>query len=219
MHAQLSPRENMVLTQLMTNKIVDERLKEAYLSTPKEEFLPEPLSQNAYIDEDLFTSDHHFILEPMTQAKMYQAAEIQSDDIILNIGCNTGYSSAVLSKLGSMVFALEDDQKMIIKAGEIFSTLEFTTIAPVYADLLQGYAKEAPYDVIVIEGAVQVLPNEITDQLKVGGRLVYIEREAPNMPGKAILLNKHSNHIDKRVLFECGTPYLRGFAPVEKFSF
>lgn len=212
-------RENMVQCQLSPNNISDERIKESFLNTPKEVFLPENIKDSAYIDEDLQTDSYHFILEPMVQAKLFQAADIHPEDVVLDIGSNRGYSAALLSQLASTVIALENDQKMVIEAGEILSELGIANVAPVFTDLTQGYEKEAPYDVIVFEGAVSVIPPMIKNQLKVSGRLVCIYRDEAHNPGKAMLITRHETYFDQKVLFDASTPYIKGFEPKKSFSF
>lgn len=219
MNNSLAARTNMVLSQLNPNKVTDEAIKQIYIDLPKEAFLPEHLHANAYIDEDLMTDDTHFIMEPMVQARLLQALDISSDDIALDIGCNRGYSSALLSQLCNTVIALGDDQKMIIEAGEILSDLDIATIAPIFTDLTKGYEKEAPYDVIMIEGAVSRIPMEIKNQLKVGGRLACVLRPSLRDIGKAMLLTRHETHFDEKILFDAATPYLRGFEPDRGFEF
>ena len=109
-------RINMVNNQLLTNKLRDDRIAQALLSVPRENFVPKTLRGVAYLDEDIALGSERILMEPMAFARILQAAEIASTDIVLDIACATGYSTAVLAQLAATVVGLETDEAAVAVA-------------------------------------------------------------------------------------------------------
>lgn len=208
----------MVESQLRTNKVTDPAILEAYETTPRERFLPEGRAGVAYVDEDLQVAPGRYLMEPMVQARLLQAAEIGASDVVLDIGCATGYSSAILSRLAGTVVALESDEGLAGKANEALQDLGIDNAVVVQGDLTQGYPKQGPYNVILLGGAVAEIPGAILDQLAEGGRLVAVLRPEPHL-GQAVLVGKNAETTSRRVLFDAATPLLPGFAAAARFVF
>lgn len=210
-------RSNMINSQIRPNGVKDHRVVEAMETVPRELFMPKAMRGAAYVDEDMEIAPGRFILEPLVLARLLQAAQISADDIVLEIGCATGYATAVLARLADTVVALEQDQELAERATRNMTSLEVANAAIVTGDLISGYPDEGPYDVILLGGSVEELPKGITDQLAEGGRLVVIEKLG-NV-GKAILCSRNGGNLGRRQLFDAAVPLLPGFAKGADFTF
>jgi protein-L-isoaspartate(D-aspartate) O-methyltransferase len=169
------------------------------------------------VDEDIAIGPGRYLMEPMVLALLLQAAEVRSTDVVLDIGCGTGYAAAVLAQMASTVVALESDAGLAARAAGTLAELELDTVDVVTGRLQNGYPKQAPYDVIFFGGAVSRVPSAITDQLADGGRLVAVI--ANDGLGKGTLLTRHGGAVSQREMFDAGTPFLPGFAPAPTFTF
>jgi protein-L-isoaspartate(D-aspartate) O-methyltransferase len=210
-------RANMVESQIRTNKVTDERLVDALRSVPREAFLPPELQGVAYIDEDLDVGGNRYMTEPMVLARLLQAAEIGPQDAVLVIGSNTGYAVAVLAQLAETVVGIEDDEELVKTADKNLAALGIDNAAVIRMTLAEGYAKQAPYDVILIEGRCEEVPEAITGQLAPNGRLVTVTDDRG--VGKATLLRRSGDTVSGRVLFDAQVPALKCFARKPAFVF
>ena len=211
-------RANMVDCQLRTNKVKDARLLHAFETIPRELFVPENRRAVAYVDEDLQVAPGRYLIEPMVLARLLQAADVTSDDLVLEIGGASGYGSAILAHLGATVVSLESDSDLAAAAAEAQTQVGIDNVLIVVGPLNQGYDKQAPYNVIVINGAVGEIPAAITDQLADGGRLVTVIREESG-PGQAVLVQRRGANVSRRVLFDAATPVLPEFERAPGFVF
>lgn len=216
-------RRNMVGNQLRPNRVTAPALVQALLETPRELFVPERARHVAYVDEDIAlqgsTADgSRWLMEPMVFARLLQAANIDKSEVVLDIGCGTGYGTAVLSRLATTVVAVESDARLSEAASVNLEKLRVDNVALISAPLTAGCPAQAPYGVIVFEGAIQGISDAIGAQLAEGGRLVAVLREGPGM-GKAILALRRDGRLSHRVLFDAATPHLPGFAPEPSFVF
>ena len=210
-------RHNMVESQIRPNRVTDPYVLDAIADLPREAFVPKPLAGVAYVDEAISIGSGRYMMEPMVLARLLQVAEVQDDDIALLVGCGSGYEAAVLSYLASTVVALESDAELAGNASEIMSELGIDTVAVVDGELAQGFARQAPYNVIIFNGAIPEIPATISEQLSEGGRLVAIVGEGPM--GKGTLVTRNNSVFSSRVVFDAGTPMLAGFETVPSFSF
>ena len=211
-------RTNMVESQLRTNRVLNHRLLEAFETLPRERFVPEKARGVAYIDEDLPIGQGRFVMEPMVLARLIQAAAIEEQDMVLDLGCGLGYSTAVLARLAATVVAVEEVPSFVASATEALEALEVTNAVVLQGTLTQGYAKQAPYDVILLGGAVAEIPQEIEAQLADGGRLVCVLLDKDGI-GRAMLMRKDDGVVSGRVLFDASTPVLPGFERRDGFVF
>lgn len=212
-------RENMVDCQIHTAGVVSPRLLESFTSVPRELFVPEKMRGIAYSDEPVSIGKGRFMLDPMTHAKILQAVRLEPTDTVLDVGAGTGYSSAILSPLVMSVVAL-DEKKYIEKAVRVWEKLGFSNVLGVDGELAAGAAGHAPFSLIIINGAVDALPQNLLGQIGPGGRLAGIVKRAGESQGCAVLAEKlESGHISSRVLFETDAPYLPGFTPAPAFVF
>jgi protein-L-isoaspartate(D-aspartate) O-methyltransferase len=213
-------RINMVENQVRTNKVTDERLLEAMAEVPREQFVPKALRGIAYVDDDIDIGGGRFLIEPMIFARLVQAALIQPGDVVLDIGCGPGYTSAVLARLASTVVALESDPELAAKAAAALVELKVDNAVVVPTDAAQGYPPQAPYQVIVFGGAVAEIPQSICAQLADGGRLVAVVADGgTGRMGKAMLVTRAGDSFGRRVIFDAAIPFLPGFEPKPVFNF
>lgn len=211
-------RSNMVESQLRTNKVWNVSLLDAFEKVPRELFVPEDMRSTAYVDEDIGVAENRYLMEPMVLARLLQAAAPQPQDIVLDIGCGSGYATAILASLAATVVALECDAALAAQANRAIEELEINNALIVQAPLDAGYAKQAPYDVIVLNGAVSEVPAAISDQLADGGRLVTVIKNEAGM-GRAILMQCSAGVVSQRVIFDASVPLLPGFEAKPKFVF
>ena len=210
-------RRNMVERQLRTNKISDEAVLEALGQIPRELFVPQGLRTVAYVDEDIPLGGGRHLIEPMVFGRLLQAADIQRGDLVLEIGCGPGYSTAVLSKLANMVVALECDPELARRCGAALADLAIDNALVVQGPLEQGWPAQAPYNVIVLNGAAERVAETILNQLAEAGRLAGVEMRGG--VGRAMLYLRHRGVISGRPLFDAAVPVLPGLAAAPSFVF
>ena len=212
-------RRHMVDSQVLPNRVNDERVIDAMASLPRELFVPSSLKSLAYTDESMPIEDGRYLMQPMVLGRLLDIAEINSADVALAIGCGTGYGVAVLAHLADTVVAVESSQSMRTKAERNLSELGIDNVAVVDGELSKGHPKEAPYDIIYIDGAVPEVPAEIAGQLADGGRLVAVECASDAKIGRAVLVTRYGDAISKREMFDAAEPVLPGFEKETVFTF
>ncbi|WP_036222611.1 protein-L-isoaspartate O-methyltransferase family protein [Maritalea myrionectae] len=211
-------RKAMVDCQLRPNAITDYRILAAMSEIPRENFAPTAKRPLAYLDEDLPLDPvgARKMMEPMYLARLAQLAEIKSSDLVLHIACNTGYGTAVISKFADSVVAVDDNEDFVEMANDSLADLEIGNAAVLAGELKDGLKKEAPFDVIFIEGHVDELPDELFKQLKQDGRLVCVEVE--NGVPSAVCYVKTASGVSRRVAFNAVVPKLIAFEKQKTFT-
>ncbi|WP_417581677.1 protein-L-isoaspartate O-methyltransferase family protein [Pelagibacterium sp.] len=210
-------RRTMVDNQLRTSGITDWRILDAMNRIPRERFVPDTHAGFAYSDEPIALSPTRTMASPADFARLVQLAEVSSQDVVLDVACGTGYSAAVLSLLANAVVALESDEVLAGRANDILSDLDIGNAAAVAGPIENGVAKEAPFDVIIVEGAVDMVPQAFLAQLRDGGRLVAVIGS-----GNAAVANlfiKTGNDVAPQPSFNASIPVLGRFAPAPDFVF
>jgi|SRR5579864_2373263 len=213
-------RLNMVEGQLRTNKVTDAAVLGAFLEVPRERFVQPPLRGIAYVDDDIPLGAGRVMIEPMVLARLLQFAAIHSADKVLEIGCATGYATALLARIAGAVTAVESDPALAARARALLRELDCATAVVVEGDLAAGWRAKAPYDVILLNGAVGVIPQAISDQLAEGGRLVgVISPESGTGMGEAILMTRAEGVLSSRPVFDATVHRLPGFERAPDFVF
>ena len=209
-------RRSMVLSQLRPNNVTSDSVADAMNEVPREKFVPKELRGVAYLDEDLMVAEDRYLIEPRVFGRMLQAAKISGTDVVLDIACGTGYSSAVLGKLAQAVVAIENQPELVERASEILTGLEADNVAVIEADLAAGNEKQGPYNIIHINGALDNVPESLIGQLAEGGRLICV---IGSNPGVATLYRKIDGNCKATALFNAAVPENSSFKQEAAFSF
>lgn len=210
-------RQNMVETQLRTNDVTDPRIQTAMGAEPRERFVPLAKRAIAYADLPVEVSHGRYLPDPRTFAKMLQLAAIRSTDSVLDVACATGYSTVVIARLARFVVALEQDADLVRIAADMVPASGAANATVVQGGLTEGFKAKAPYNAILINGAVESVPDALLGQLAEGGRLVAIVRDGA--VGRARVYLRENGTIGSRPDFDSGTPLLTGFRRVVGFVF
>ncbi len=206
----------MVDTQVRPSDVTKFPIIDAMLSVPREAFVPSTMREAAYIGENLDIGGGRVLLEPRTLAKMLDVLDIKPTEVILDIAPGLGYSTAVLAHMAEFVIGVEDDESRAEEAQSILSEQGIDNAAIISGALVEGAAKSGPYDVIILQGAVEVLPDSLLAQLKDGGRIVSIFAEGDL--GVVRIGYKMEQRINWRMAFNAGAPVLTGFAKKAEFA-
>src|SRR5260370_14663881 len=168
-------RQKMVDGQVRPSDVTDLRIIDAMLAVPREAFVPEGLRSLAYLDLDLDVSEgaseKRFLIKPVVTAKMLQAADIKDTDNVLVAGCATGYTAALAAKLAGRVTATECDPALAAKAKDVLAQLGLANVAVRGAAAADGDPANAPYDVVVLNGGTEIVPDPPVRQLEDAGQL------------------------------------------------
>lgn len=215
-------RKNMVESQVRPSDVTDRRIIRAMLELPREEFVPERFRDFAYMDGPVQLSSgpggpRRSLLAARVFAKLAQAAEIDATSAVLDVGAATGYSSAVLATLAGSVVALESDKALADIAKTKLPLVGASTVKIVEGGLAQGWPTEGPYDAIVVEGAVEMVPPDMLDQLKDGGRLVAIAGGGTS--GRVTVWRRDGSAFGTTQVFDATADVLPGFEKARVFAF
>ena len=216
-------RTRMVDSQLRTENVTDYDVLAAMGEVPRERFVPAADSALAYVDRDIPIlaggPDRmpRYLMEPAPFARLLQAAEIRPTDVVLDVGCGSGYSAAVLARLADRVVALESDPDLAAQATAILAELGVANVSVVVGALEAGSASRAPFDVIVMEGAVETVPDALFGQLGEGGRLVAVV--GYGRAASAKVFTRSGGEIGSRAAFDAAVMPLPGFRKPQAFVF
>lgn len=216
-------RLRMVNNQLRTFDVTDHRVQDAMLAVQRERYVPRKYRAIAYSDEaipiveDEVGRAQRTMTRPAILGRLLQLAQIKDDDVVLLVGAGLGYSAAVIGTLASAVIALDCDETLADAAQNNLEAGGVDNAVVVVGSLAEGYASEAPYDQIFVDGAVQVEPVELEKQLKVGGRMVLIEGQG--LAGRARLTTRGDHGASSRFAFNAAVDTLPGFLPKPAFVF
>ena len=199
-------RRMMVDCQVRTADVTDLELIAAMAALPRERFVPAALAEQAYRDGDIAIGDGRVLLKPMVLAKLIQAARVRGSNSVLDVGCGTGYSSAVLARLAGSVVALEEDAGLAQQAKVTLAATDGSHVTVATAPLTAGWPEAAPYDVILLNGATEIVPETLGRQLKPDGRLACILGRGPN--GKAMIYRQIEGQLLGRPVFDAAAPVL-----------
>lgn len=202
-------RTMMVDTQVRPSDVTKFPIIDAMLSVPREDFVPAAQREAAYMGENLSLGGGRVMLEPRTLAKMLDALDVSGDELVLDVGCGFGYSSAITARMAEAVVAVEEDETMASEAQEALSAAGADNVAIHVGPLAEGAAQHGPYDVIMVQGGVMELPQALVDQLKEGGRIACMFMDGAL--GEVRIGFKQDGRVSWRMAFNAGAPVLPGF--------
>jgi len=207
-------RTMMVDTQVRPSDVTKFPIIEAMLTVPREEFVPAAQREAAYMGENLELGEGRVLLEPRTLAKMLDALNITKNELVLDVGCALGYSSAVIAHMAEAVVAVEEDEDMATEAQEGLVASGADNAVVHTGPLAEGAPKHGPYDVIAVQGGVMEVPQALVDQLKDGGRMTCLFMDGAL--GEVRVGYKRGDTMSWRMVFNASAPVLKGFdrAPV-----
>ena len=209
-------RRMMVDTQVRPSDVTKYPVLDALLEVLREMYVPDALRDVAYMDNSITLGENRIVLEARTFSKILDTLDIQQDEMALDIGCGLGYSAAVLGKLCEAVVAVEEDETLASEAEAILGSEGADNVAVVGGALTEGAAKHGPYDVIILEGAVEEMPEALTDQLKEGGRIAAVFMDGAL--GMVRVGLKSGGTISWRFSFNATAPVLPGFSKAPSFA-
>ena len=210
-------RRMMVDTQIRPSDVTKFPIIEAFLSIKREYFVPMESRDTAYVGEHIQFGSHRVILDSRTLAKMLDAVDVTDSELVLDVGSGYGYSAAIIAHLAEAVVALESEDKPFNEMQNALIDHGIDNVIVERGPLFYGAASHAPYDVIFIQGGVELIPKEILTQLKEGGRIVAIFMQGSL--GSVKIGYKLKNDVSWRFAFNAGAPILDGYKKEMTFTF
>ena len=210
-----SRRVMMVDTQVRPHDVTKFPIIEAMLAVPREVYVPPALREAAYVGENIALGGGRVMLEARTLAKMLEAINVQPGDVVLDLGCGLGYSSAVIAHMAEAVVAVEEDADLAAAATRALAAEGVDNVAVVTGPLVAGCAKHGPYDAITLQGGVEVVPDALLAQLKDGGRIVALYMDGPL--GAVKVGHKSADKVVWRFAFNAAAPVMPSFAARHEF--
>lgn len=206
----------MVDTQVRPSDVTKFPIIDAMLAVPREAFVPDAKREAAYVGENLELGGGRVMLEARTLAKMIDALDIQPSHVVLDVACGLGYSTAVLARMCDFVVAVEDDEARAQEAQSILSEQGVDNAAVMSGALAEGAAKSGPYDIVILQGAAEQVPDGLLDQLREGGRIAAVFSEGTL--GVVRIGHKIDGAVNWRFSFNASAPVLEGFEKVSAFA-
>ena len=208
-------RAHMVESQIRTSDVTDLALLAAFRSVSREKFVPKAQAALAYGDTHIKVDENGIMLRPRDFAKMVQAVDIAPTDVVLDIACARGYSTAIMAQLADTVVGLETSDECVERATDLLVAADITNAAVVKGELKAGASEHGPFDVIFINGAVSSVPKTWLSQLSNGGRLVCLVQNGPM--GRVTVFQKTGDVVGERIVFDASAPHLAGFEAQAEF--
>jgi protein-L-isoaspartate(D-aspartate) O-methyltransferase len=209
-------RKMMVDTQVRPSDVTKFPIIEAMLRIPREAFVPPAKREAAYVGENLDLGGGRVVLEARTLGKMLDALDVRGNELVLDVACGLGYSTAVIARLAEAVVGVEENEDMASDAQAALSANACDNAVVHVGPLTDGAAQHGPYDVIIVQGAIQEFPETLSAQLKDGGRVACVFMQGAL--GVARVGRKSDNHIVWRDVFHASAPVLPGFGRAPVFA-
>lgn len=210
-------REMMVDCQIRPSDVTKYNIIDAFLSVPREEFVPSSKRAVAYAGEHIDLGEGRFLLDPRVFAKMLDVVNIQPNELVLDLGAGLGYSTAILARIAQTVVGLEENEALAKAAAVSLSEMAIGKGFVEHGPLAEGLAKHGPYDVVFVQGAIETVPAALADQIKDGGRIVTLYSDG-NL-GQCRIGFKRGSVLSWANEFDATAPVLDGFAKATEFTF
>lgn len=212
-------RRNMVDSQIRPARVTDMRVIDAMSVLAREDFVPEERKGIAYMDEAVPLDGGRYLMEPMVLARLLQIAEIESEDEVLIVGSATGYTAGIVSQFAKTVVGVECDPEMVALASANLAAVGADNAVILEGDIREGCATQAPFNVIVFNGAVAEVPAAFAEQTIDGSRIVAVVQSGEGKTGRGTVFTSIGGRLIGRDIFDAGSPMLPGFASQPAFTF
>jgi len=211
-------RHNMITQQARAAGVLDDRILHLLTQLPRETFVPEGYRELAFADTSLSLGNGRHMMTPIEEGLILQALNLDAAETVLEVGTGSGYFTALLASQAKHVYSVDICKEMVVSASAHLAALSINNVTLEVGNASQGFAKFAPYDVIVVTGSVPSLPKAFLKALKAGGRIFAIVGEGEKM--EAVLVEKRSaDKIETRILFETVVEPLQGLNKQNHFEF
>ena len=209
-------RKNMINNQLKVNNIKENNILEAIDSIPREIFLPFHLKSRAYLDEDTEIASNRYLIEPLIAGYILQLSQIKITDVVLDLVCASGYTTAILSKLAKEVYGVDNNKLLLKESVKNHNSLNIQNSKFILSYPKNGLKTKMKFDVIVIFGGVEFISDKVLNLLKDnGGRLITVFYNF-NMVGKVGIIKKIKGKLSKKYYLDSNTPILNDFKKIKK---
>ncbi len=212
-------RRNMVDSQIRPARVTEKAIIDAMSLVPREIFVPQERMAIAYMDEAVSLGGGRYLMEPMVMARLVQAAEIEPLDEVLIVGCATGYTAAIVSRMAKTVVGVESDPALVTRAAENLAAVGADNAVVLEGDMREGCPTQAPFNVIIFDGAIAQEPANLAGQTVEGSRVVAVVQLRGGMSGRGTVFMSVGGRLIGRDIFDAGTPLLPGFVPESAFTF
>lgn len=213
-----SARHNMVVSQIRTGSVLDDRILELVARGPRQDFVPDALRNLAFVDMQIPLGHGEVMMTPLVEARLLQELMIKPGDRILEIGTGSGYMTWLLAQLGDRVHSVEIRAEFTARASEKLAAHGAHNVELEIGDGARGWDNHAPYDVILVTGSLPVLPEAFKKNLAAGGRLIAIVGRSPAMEAQRVTRVTETS-FDSRGLFETDLPPLKNALTPSEFVF
>ncbi|MEM8616944.1 MAG: protein-L-isoaspartate O-methyltransferase [Pseudomonadota bacterium] len=211
-------RRIMVDSQVRVNDVTDPALVSAFLTIPREAFIPKSMAASAYAEYEIAVGEGRALWTPRDLAKALKGLELVASDVAMVVGAGAGYSAALMGHICEAVIALEDTDEAVDALTERFAAIAMDEAVAVTGPLTAGLADQGPFDVIFVAGMVETVPQAWLDQLADGGRLGVVVASGRAL-GRMRIYRRAGETVSYRETFECCPPQLPGFEAAKGFVF
>jgi protein-L-isoaspartate(D-aspartate) O-methyltransferase len=211
-------RHNMIEQQIRPWDVLDQRVLEQIMRTPREDFVPSAYRNAAFTDMMLPIGHEQVMMEPKLEARMLQTLDIQAEDKVLEVGTGSGYLTALLAGLASRVVSVEIVPELHEQAKALLQHHGIDNVTLEQGDAVNGWNAQQPYDAIAVTGSLPSVPQGLKENLQIGGRLFVIVGEEPVMTAQ-LITRINANEWREETLFETVVPPLMSTQKVQHFMF
>jgi protein-L-isoaspartate(D-aspartate) O-methyltransferase len=211
-------RFNMIEQQIRPWNVLDTDILELLHVVKREHFVPAAYQNLAFADIEIPLPGGQAMFSPKIEARILEEIRVKKYETVLEIGTGSGYMAALLAHRGAKVTSVEINSDNRVLAQKNLARAGIHNVSVVEGNGAEGWTDGAPYDVIVISGALEVLPDAMLKQVKVGGRIAAIVGQAPAMEFNIITRTGESSYSTVEI-FETNVQYLSGAAAVSHFRF